>query len=206
MRAFVRIAFCGSSGVASVAQAQYPDRSITAIVPNAAGGALDIYAHHRKAPREEDPPARHHPEYCRRRNERVRARCTMPSQWIYAAGPPSGAIGIAAQGILVDGRSRIWCHSHDSQRYGFRHPQEMPFTDLKSMQAYGKANPGKLRMGVFLTAHSHYVALEFMEVLGIDLKMINVPVAMLRAALSGDQIDVMLATPSTLITLLHRYR
>jgi tripartite-type tricarboxylate transporter receptor subunit TctC len=38
-----------------------------------------------------------------------------------------------------------------------------------------------------------------MEVLGIDLKMINVPGgdAPLRAALLGDQIDVMLATPST---------
>jgi tripartite-type tricarboxylate transporter receptor subunit TctC len=204
MRAFVRIAFVAIilASFASVAQAQYPDRSITAIVPNAAGGALDIYAR---------IIAKHLEKKIGQRviiQNIVGAGTATGSRAVYDAKPDGYTLlvhhqalfGIAAQGIL--GRpfeDLVPLARTGGNDTAFVTRKEMPFTDLKSMQAYGKANPGKLRMGVFLTAHSHYVALEFMEVLGIDLKMINVPGgdAPLRAALLGDQIDVMLATPST---------
>lgn len=204
MRAFVRlVAMAIVLGLfAGNANAQYPDHNITAIVPNAAGGALDIYAR---------IIAKHLEKKIGQRvivQNIVGAGTATGSRAVYDAKPDGYTVlvhhqalfGIAAQGIL----GRPFDDLVPLARTGgndtmFVTRKGMPFTDLKSMQAYGKANPGKLRMGVFLTAHSHYVALQFMEVLGIDLKMINVPGgdAPLRAALLGDQVDVMLATPST---------
>ena len=204
MRALFRFAATAVllASFASTANAQYPDRPITAIVPNAAGGALDIYAR---------IIAKHLEKQVGQRvivQNIVGAGTATGSRAVYDAKPDGYTLlvhhqalfGIAAQGIL----GRPFEDLVPLARTGgndtmFVTRKGMPFTDLKSMQAYGKANPGKLRMGVFLTAHSHYVALEFMEVLGIDLKMINVPGgdAPLRAALLGDQVDVMLATPST---------
>ncbi|MEO7242554.1 MAG: tripartite tricarboxylate transporter substrate binding protein [Variovorax sp.] len=205
-RAFCRVlAFVLTSIFAALpasAEDKYPDHSITAVVPNAAGGALDVYAR----------------IISKHLGERLGQRVIV--QNIVGAGTATGSravldakpdgytllvhhqalMGISAQGIL--GRpfgDLVPLARTGGNDTAFVTRKGMSFTDLKSLQAYAKANPGKVRMGVFLTAHSHYVALEFMEALGIEMKMINVPGgdAPLRAALLGEHIDVMLATPST---------
>jgi len=185
-----------------VAAQSYPDRTITVVVPNAAGGALDVYAR---------IISKHMEKRLGQRlvvQNIVGAGTTTGSRAVYDAKPDGYTLlvhhqalfGTSAQGIL----GRTFTDLVPLARTGgndvaFVTRKGMPYADLKSLQAYAKANPGKVRMGVFLTAHSHYVALEFMEQLGVDFKMINVPGgdAPLRAALLGEHIDVMLATPST---------
>jgi len=187
---------------APLAAQTYPERTVTAIVPNAAGGALDVYAR---------IISKHLEKRLGQRvvvQNIVGAGTAPGSRAVYDAKPDGYTLlvhhqalfGTSAQGIL--GRNftdLVPLARTGGNDLAFVTRKGMPYTDLKSLQAYAKANPGKVRMGVFLTAHSHYVALEFMEAMGVDLKLINVPGgdAPLRAALLGEHVDLMLATPST---------
>lgn len=50
---------------------------------------------------------------------------------------------------------------------------EAPFDDYKSMQAFAKANPGKVLAGGTLGSTSHFTLLQVQDALGIDMKVVS---------------------------------
>jgi tripartite-type tricarboxylate transporter receptor subunit TctC len=50
---------------------------------------------------------------------------------------------------------------------------DSPFNDYKTMQAWAKANPGKLLAGGTLGSTSHFTLLQVQDALGIDMKTIS---------------------------------
>ncbi len=108
-------------------------------------------------------------------------------------------MGTAAQGIL----GRKFADMTPVARAGsidimYAAAKEAPFNNLPELIDYAKANPDAVRVGVFLRAHSHMVALKVMDALGVKLNMINIPGGggPIRAALVGHQIDIGITTVS----------
>ena len=108
-------------------------------------------------------------------------------------------MGTAAQGIL----GRKFSDMTPVARTGgidimYVASKAAPFDNLQEMVTYAKANPNAVKVGVYLTAHSHLTALSVMDKLGIDLKPINIPGGggPIRAALIGGQIDLGISLPA----------
>lgn len=187
---------------AGKALAQYPDKPITVIVPNGAGGALDLYvravAKHLEKKLSQDVIVKNV----------TGAGTATGSREAYDAAPDGytflahhqALFGIAAQGILGRPFEQMEPIARTGGTpIGLAVRPSAPLQDLDGLRDYLTKHPGKVRMGVFLTAHSHFTALRIGDRLGVDLKLINIPGgdAPLHAAMLGDHIDMRIIAPGT---------
>lgn len=179
----------------SVAQAEYPEKPVTFILPNGAGGAADINLRIILKHLEKIVPARLVVKNIAggATATGTRAAYDAPKDGYSLLFFHQAFMGTAAQGIL----GREFTDMAPIARAGsidimYAAAKDAPFNNLPEMIDYARANPGAVRVGVFLRAHSHMVALKVMDALGIDLNMINVPGGggPIRAALVGHQIDM----------------
>jgi tripartite-type tricarboxylate transporter receptor subunit TctC len=177
------------------AHAEFPERTVTVIVPNEAGGPLDIIA-----------------------RIVVKNLQKLVPQKIVVQNIVGGGTAIgdrAARNAAPDGYTLLMIHQsfliaaaegtlgfdfHDMTpiaRTGGQDPlyvasADAPFKTFPDFIAHARAHPNVDRVGVFLTAHNHAVALAVMQSAGVKLKLINIPGggAPLIPGLLSNQIDV----------------
>lgn len=181
--------------------AEYPERTVTVIVPNEAGGPLDIMArivvkHLSKLT----------PQKIVIRNI-VGGGTAVGSRAAHDAAPDGYTLLVIHQAFLIVSSQGTLGFDYRQMtplaRMGGQYPfyaasATAPFKTFPDFLAHMKANPNVDRAGVFLTAHNHLVALAVMQAGGGKLKLINVPgggAPLVPAMLSG-QIDVALMAVS----------
>ena len=183
------------------ALAEYPERPIEIILPNNAGGGLDINLR---------IILRHLQEYTDA-NIVVRnipgGGTTTGTRAAYDADPDGYTVfffheafmGTSAQGILGrDFNDMIPIARAGSIDIMYAGGSTAPFSNFDELVEYARANPGEVRIGVQLTALNHIIALSFMDALGVEFRLINVPGGNgpMRAALIGGQVDLAVTLPS----------
>lgn len=192
-------ALAAAMSFSAVANAEYPERPVTFILPNRAGGAADINLRIILKHLEKIVPARLVVKNIAggATATGTRAAYDAPKDGYTLLFFHQAFMGTAAQGILgrefTDMRPVARAGSIDIM-YGAA--KNAPFANLPEMIDYARANPGAIRVGVFLRAHSHMVALKVQDALGVEFNMINIPGGggPIRAALVGNQIDLGITT------------
>lgn len=186
-------------GFGTVAQAEYPEKPVTFVLPNGAGGAADINLRIILKHLEKIVPAR-------LVVKNITGGATATGTRVAYDAPKDGYtllffhqafMGTAAQGILGrEFEDMVPVARAGSIDIMYGAAKDAPFDDLPEMIEYAKANPGKIRVGVFLRAHSHMVALKVQDALDLEFNMINIPGGggPIRAALVGNQIDLGITT------------
>ncbi|UWR13335.1 Bug family tripartite tricarboxylate transporter substrate binding protein [Sulfitobacter mediterraneus] len=180
---------------AAPAQAEYPEKPVTFVLPNGAGGAADINLRIILKHLEKTVPAKLVVKNIKggATATGTRAAYDAPKDGYTALFFHQAFMGTAAQGIL----GRQFTDMAPIARAGsvdimYAAAKEAPFDNLPELIDYAKASPGAVRVGVFLRAHSHMVALKVQDALGVEFNMINIPGGggPIRAALVGHQIDL----------------
>ena len=193
------IGVMGLTGVPALAD--YPTKPVEIILPNKAGGGLDINLR---------IILKHLQKYTDATvvvKNIAGGGTTTGTRAAYDAAPDGHTVfffheafmGTSAQGILGrDFRDMIPVARAGSIDIMYAGGSKAPFNDFDSLVEFAKANPGKARIGVQLTALNHIIALSFMDALGVEFKLINVPGGNgpMRAALIGGQVDLAVTLPS----------
>ncbi len=184
----------------SPAEAEYPERPVTVILPNAAGGAADInlriIAKHMEKYADQKLIVKNIPGGGTATGTRAAydaAKDGYTLMFFHQA-----FMGTAAQGILGrDFRDMTPVARTGGIDIMYVASRSAPFDSLGEMVEHAKANPGEVKVGVFLRANSHIVALSVMDSLGLDFNLVNIPGGggPIRAALIGEQIDVGISVP-----------
>ena len=186
-------------GFGGAAKAEYPEKPVTFVLPNAAGGAADINLRIILKHLEEIVPARLVVKNITggATATGTRAAYDAPKDGYTLLFFHQAFMGTASQGIL----GRAFTDMLPVARAGsidimYGAAKDAPFGNLPEMIDHAKANPGAIRVGVFLRAHSHMVALKVQDALDVELNMINIPGGggPIRAALVGHQIDLGITT------------
>ncbi len=181
--------------------AEYPTKPVELIIPNKAGGGLDINVR---------IMLKHLAKYT---DATVVVKnipgggTTTGTRAAYDAAPDGHTVfvfheafmGTSAQGILGrDFRDMIPVARAGGIDMMYAGGANAPFKNFDGLMAHAKANPGEVKIGVQLTALNHIVALSFMDAVGLDFKLINVPGGNgpMRAALIGGQVDLAVTLPS----------
>lgn len=197
---FAALAMLAVTPFVTEAQADYPEKPVTVILPNKAGGPADINLR---------IIANHLEKYSDTKlivKNIAGGGTATGTRAAYDARKDGHTVmffhqafmGTAAQGILGrDFHDMVPVARTGGIDIMYVASKDAPFDDLPGMVAYAKENPGEVRVGVFLRAHSHLVALSVKEALGLDLTLVNVPGGggPIRAALIGGQIDVGISVP-----------
>ena len=183
------------------ALADYPEKPITVILPNKSGGGLDINVR---------IILKHLAKYTDANiivkniagggtTTGTRAAYDAPKDGHTVFFFHEAFMGTAAQGILGrDFRDMIPVARAGSIDIMYAGGKKAPFEDFEGLVQYARDNPGKVRIGVQLTALNHIIALSFMDALGAEFKLINVPGGNgpMRAALIGGEVDLAVTLPS----------
>ncbi len=183
------------------AMAGYPEKPVEIILPNKAGGGLDINLR---------IILKHLEKY---------TDATVIVKNIAGGGTTTGTraaydarkdghtllffheafMGTSAQGILGrEFRDMIPIARAGAIDIMYAGGSRAPFSTYEELVEYARANPGGVKVGVQLTALNHIIALSFMEAIGAEFKLINVPGGNgpMRAALIGGQVDLAVTLPS----------
>lgn len=183
------------------ALADYPEKPVTLILPNKSGGGLDINVR---------IILKHLAKYTDANivvkniagggtTTGTRAAYDAPKDGHTVFFFHEAFMGTSAQGILGrDFRDMIPVARAGAIDIMYAGGKNAPFEDFNGLVDFAKANPGQVRIGVQLTALNHIIALSFMDALGVEFKLINVPGGNgpMRAALIGGQVDLAVTLPS----------
>lgn len=199
LRWLAAVVLSAALGVATVAHADYPEKPVTFILPNGAGGAADINLRIILKHLEEIVPTRLVVKNITggATATGTRAAYDAPKDGYTLLFFHQAFMGTAAQGILGrEFKDMVPVARAGSIDIMYGAAKDAPFDNLPEMIEYAKANPGKIRVGVFLRAHSHMVALKVQDALDVEFNMINIPGGggPIRAALVGNQIDLGITT------------
>lgn len=183
------------------AHALYPERTITVIVPNEAGGPLDIIARIVVKNLQKSVPQK-----IIVRNI-VGGGTAIGDRAAHDAPPDGYTLLVIHQAFLIasaegtlgfDYRDMTPIARAAGQSLMLTASSAAPYKNFADFVAHARANPGQDRIGVFLTAHNHAVALAMMQATKTRLKLINIPgggAPLIPALLSG-QLDVALMGPT----------
>jgi tripartite-type tricarboxylate transporter receptor subunit TctC len=187
-----------------MAHAAYPDRPITVVVPNQAGGPLDLMAR---------IIAKTLPRYIGQKVivKNIVGGGTAVGDRAVLNAPADGytflfihqpLMEVAAEGILGAKFTDFVPVARTGgidQIYVAR--KGAPFDSFKGMVDWGKDHPGGVRNGVALMANNHFVALAVTQATGVKFKLINVPGGggPILPALLSDQIDVGFVAPEEVV-------
>ena len=187
--------------MAQPAVAEYPEKPVTFIVPNAAGGGVDV------ALRMLVKHLEKHSDATIIVKNVTGGGTTTGTREVYDA-PKDGYtllffhqafMGTASQGILKrDFHDMVPIARTGSIGLMYATGAGVPYEGFDSFLDYAKANPGAVKIGVQLGALNHMIALGFMDNLGIKVTPVNVPGGNgpIRAAILGGQIDMAITAPS----------
>ena len=190
-----------SALVAQPAMAEYPEKPVTFIVPNAAGGGVDV------ALRMLVKHLEKHTDATMIVKNVKGGGTTTGTREVYDA-PADGYtllffhqafMGTAAQGILKrDFDDMIPIARTGSIGLMYATGADVPYEGFDDFVEYAKANPGAVKIGVQLGALNHLIALGLIDNLGIEATPVNVPGGNgpIRAAMLGGQIDMAITAPS----------
>ncbi len=165
-----RFAFIVSLGAGLIGvtpgHALYPERTITVIVPNKAGGPLDIIA--RTVVKN---PQKSVSQKIIVRNI-VGGGTAIGDRAAHDAGPDGYTLLVIHQAFLIassegtlgfDYRDMTPIARAAGQSLMLTASSAAPYKTFAEFVAHARANPGADRIGVFLTAHNHIVALSLMQ-------------------------------------------
>ncbi|WP_421849713.1 Bug family tripartite tricarboxylate transporter substrate binding protein [Oricola sp.] len=187
--------------VTQPALADYPEKPVTFIVPNAAGGGVDV------ALRMLVKHLEKHTDATMIVKNVKGGGTTTGTREVYDA-PADGHtllffhqafMGTAAQGILKrDFNDMIPVARTGSIGLMYATGTGVPYEGFDQFVDYAKANPGAVKIGVQLGALNHLIALGLIDNLGIEATPVNVPGGNgpIRAAMLGGQIDMAITAPS----------
>ena len=187
--------------MAQPAVAEYPEKPVTFIVPNAAGGGVDV------ALRMLVKHLEKHSDATIIVKNVTGGGTTTGTREVYDA-PKDGYtllffhqafMGTASQGILKrDFEDMVPIARTGSIGLMYATGADVPYEGFDEFLDYAKANPGAVKIGVQLGALNHMIALGFMDNLGIKVTPVNVPGGNgpIRAAILGGQIDMAITAPS----------
>ena len=186
---------------ATPARALYPERTITVIVPNEAGGPLDIIARIVVKNLQKSVTQK-----IIVRNI-VGGGTAIGDRAAHDAAPDGYTLLVIHQAFLIasaegtlgfDYRDMTPIARAAGQSLMLTASSAAPYKNFADFVTHARANPGQDRIGVFLTAHNHAVSLAMMQATQTKLKLINIPgggAPLIPALLSG-QLDVALMGPS----------
>jgi len=189
------LALALAHGMSAPAKAEYPEKPVTFVLPNGAGGAADINLRIILKHLEKHVPAKLIVKNIKggATATGTRAAYDAPKDGYTLLFFHQAFMGTAAQGILGrEFRDMVPVARAGSIDIMYAAAKDAPFDNLPELIAFAKENPGAVKVGVFLRAHSHMVALKVMDALGVEFNMINIPGGggPIRAALVGHQIDL----------------